>query len=278
VSDDVRLAEADVTLRTTPHPLESNLWALNQDFARLPEAVVHDDPDLLWYAVPGTNSWLNGASRSSLGQDAAERVGEAVSTWQGLGMAAMWHQTPSSRPDGLGDILAGHGFVPSLQPGMALMVDRSFAPGPPELVVEAATDAADVRAWVDTFDPAFGVEPRGERHPWLRAFAALYLDETSPGRLFVGRVDGEPVATALAFVGGGAVGIYGVGTLPNRRGHGYGRALTVAGVEWGRRRGARVAVLEASELGFSVYQRLGFETVFPTTSWIRRLAEPSTTR
>lgn len=258
-----------------PHPLELNLWALNRDVARYPGATVHDDPDLLWYAAPTTNSWLNGASRCTLGSDADERVSEAVEVWQQLGMSAMWHETPSTEPAGLGSILARHGFIPSVDPGMALVLDRTLERQPAELTIEPVTDEAGVLAWVNTFDLAFGTTPRGEAHPWLRAFAALYLGDQSPGRLFVGRVDGEAVATSLAFLGGGAVGIYGVGCVPDRRGHGYGGALTVACERWGRDQGAGLAVLEASELGFPVYRRLGFETLFETTTWIRRPLTPS---
>jgi len=251
------------------HPLELNLWSLNRDFARIPGAIVHDDPDLLWYCVPATNSWLNGASRCDLGADAEAVIRKAVKVWHELGVAAMWHQTPTSSPSGLAEILARVGFTPDVQPGMAMALDRRLEDPPPDLVIGAVSDEAGVLEWVNTFDLAIGVEPRGDRHPWLAAFAALYLGDAAPGRLIVGHVDGVAVATSLAFVGAGAVGIYGVGTIPERRGRGYGGALTVAGVEWGRSRGASLAVLEATGLGLPVYRRLGFATVFETTSWIR---------
>ncbi len=257
-----------------PHPLESNLWAMNRDFARIPGATVHDDANLLWYAVPATNSWLNGASRCNLGEDVDAVVGELVEIWRRGGTAVMWHQTPSSQSPGLAAALEGHGFKPRAVPGMALNLDAKLEDPPPDLAIEAVTDRAGVEEWGNTFDRALGVEPRGERHPWLNAFTALYLDEASPGRLFVGRVEGTAVATSLAFVGGGAVGIYGVGTVPAFRGRGYGGALTVRCLEWGRSRDATVAVLESTDLGFPVYERLGFRTVFPTTSWVRPVDAP----
>lgn len=125
--------------------------------------------------------------------------------------------------------------------------------------------------WTNTFDVAFGIKPRGTDHPWLTPFEALYVDDSSPGALLIGRVDGVPVATALAFSGGGAVGLYGIGTVPDRRNRGYGAALTLAAMEWGRARGERLAVLEATSAGFPVYERLGFRTVFETTSWVRQV-------
>jgi GNAT superfamily N-acetyltransferase len=253
-----------------PHPLEENLWAVNRDFARVPGAVVHDDPDLLWFTCPGRDSWLNGASRCTLGDDAEAAVGRVITAWDDLGAAAIWHQTPSSTPTELPAILARNGFEAGIDPGMTLRLDRPFAPAPPELTIEAVVDRDRVLDWVNTFDNAFGGNPRGLSHPWLEPFAALYLEPDSAGRLFTGWVEGIPVTTALAFVGGGAVGIYGVGTIPEQRGRGYGSAVTIAGIEWGRRNGADLAVLEATEAGLPVYRRLGFETVFETTTWFRR--------
>jgi len=45
--------------------------------------------------------------------------------------------------------------------------------------------------------------------------------------------------------------------------------MTIAGTEWGRSRGASVAVLAATEPGYPVDARLGFRTVFDTTVWMR---------
>lgn len=250
---------------------------MNRDFARIPNATVHDDPDLFWYELPGSNSWLNGASRCDLDDNADDVISRAVSAWQALGVGAMWHQTPSSRPARLTELLALHGFNPRAAPGMAMVLEQRFDDLPPELVIDTVRDRDALLAWTDTFDLAFGTQPRGVNHPWLTAFEALYMDSTSPGALLIGRVDGVGVATALAFAGGGAVGLYGIGTVPDRRGRGYGGALTLAAMEWGRARGERLAVLEATPAGFPVYERLGFRTVFETTSWIRPFQPPTGT-
>ena len=259
----------------TPHPLESNIWAMHRDFGRIPGASVHDDPDLLWYELPGSNSWLNGASRCDLGENGDEVIDRAVAAWERLGVAAVWHQTPSSQPAGLPDLLRRHGFEPRLRPGMAVELDRPYESQPSGLVIKTVRDRDGLLEWTNTFDIAFEIEPRGIKHPWLAAFAALYVAESSPGVLLVGHVSGVPVATALAFSGGGAVGLYGIGTVPDRRGRGYGAALTLAAMEWGRARGERLAVLQATSAGFPVYERLGFRTVFETTSWIRLIQPPT---
>jgi GNAT superfamily N-acetyltransferase len=53
-----------------------------------------------------------------------------------------------------------------------------------------------------------------------------------------------------------------VATLPNVRGRGIGRALTIAALEAGRSLGYRIGVLQASDDGLPVYRRIGFRTMF----------------
>jgi predicted acetyltransferase len=94
----------------------------------------------------------------------------------------------------------------------------------------------------------------------------------------VARVDGRAVATSLGFVGGGAVGIYGVGTVPDARGRGYGSAVTLAAMDWGAEKGADLAILHATELGEPVYRRLGFEAVCTIGQWLAKASDPAGAR
>ncbi len=75
----------------------------------------------------------------------------------------------------------------------------------------------------------------------------------------LGRVDGEPVATSLLQMSNEVAGIYFVACEENHRRKGYGEALTWAAAAAGAQRGARVASLQASEMGRPVYERMGFE-------------------
>jgi len=93
-----------------------------------------------------------------------------------------------------------------------------------------------------------------------------------PGRYFVARLEGRPVAAAMGVVDGDAVGIYNVATIPAARGRGIGRAVTLAALLDGRARGATMGVLEASEMGRPVYERLGFIAVGETRVLVRRPA------
>ena len=74
-------------------------------------------------------------------------------------------------------------------------------------------------------------------------------------------VDGRPVACATVYESMGVAGVYNVGTLPDRRGNGYGEAVTWAVIERAKKRGCHTAVLQSSDMGFGVYRRMGFEVV-----------------
>ena len=83
-----------------------------------------------------------------------------------------------------------------------------------------------------------------------------------PGvRIYVGRVDGEPVTTAIGWTASAATGIFQVATAPTYRGRGYGGAVTSRAVLDGFAAGADLVWLQASSLGERLYRDLGFRQV-----------------
>jgi GNAT superfamily N-acetyltransferase len=272
------LPDTELITGTVIRAVEANLWAMHRDFARVPGAEVHDDPGLLWYAVPSRSSWLNGASRTDLSGPAADKaIRRVLDTIQPLSRNVKWHLGPSTRPNDLASRLADAGFEPDELdiPGMAVLIDAVIRPAVPDgLELEAARDENDLLDWLEAFDHSFGSEqkPKGRDHYWFTPFAQLTLGD-GPYRLFVGRVDGRVVACSMAFVGGGAVGLYAVGAVPEVRGQGYGSAATLAAIDWGRDQGVELAILHASELGEPVYRRLGFEPVCEVSQWLIATSE-----
>lgn len=252
-----------------PDPAETNVWAMHRDFARVDGAEVHDEADLLWFTVPSVNSWLNGASRAGLTRTEADRrIGMVTDVIHAKRRNVQWHLTPSCTPDNLAVLLERRGFERDASTAMSMDLANLSVRLPPELRIVAAATQADVLEWVNTFDRALPeILPRGEDHPWFVPFSQLALGE-GRSRLFIGRVGDEAVACSLAFVGGGAVGLYGVGTIPAERGRGYGSVVTAAGLMWGRDRGETLGILHATEMGRPVYARLGFEPLWQKTQWV----------
>jgi ribosomal protein S18 acetylase RimI-like enzyme len=75
----------------------------------------------------------------------------------------------------------------------------------------------------------------------------------------------------------GVAGIINVATVREARGHGIGTAMTVFALGHAQGGGYRVAVLGASDMGVSIYERMGFQRVGWTRVYIMTSRNRSTT-
>ena len=76
--------------------------------------------------------------------------------------------------------------------------------------------------------------------------------------VYVGRVDGSFVTTAIGYRTGSDVAVFSVATSPEHRRRGYGAAITAHVCREGFATGADLAWLQTSPMGESVYRALGF--------------------
>lgn len=77
-------------------------------------------------------------------------------------------------------------------------------------------------------------------------------------RVFAARIDGEIVATVLAFDHDGDCGIFNLSTYERARRRGLGTALTVRLLEDARVRGCTTASLQSTPVAESLYAKVGF--------------------
>ncbi len=79
---------------------------------------------------------------------------------------------------------------------------------------------------------------------------------------YVGYWEKEPVATTAIVMGGGAIGVYNVATVPIYQRRGFGEAVMRHALDDARRRsGIERVVLQSTPAGLKLYQRMGFRTV-----------------
>jgi N-acetylglutamate synthase len=148
------------------------------------------------------------------------------------------------------------------QPGMLLRsIPRVAPPLPPDFRIRRATS-------LELWEEMLRIGARGftghEPRDVLSRFPFKLADSICG---YVGYFRGTPVAIGRGLHHRGVCGVFSVTTLPGFRGRGMGAAMTWRVCVDGRKAGARVAFLQASELGLPVYSGMGFETVMQYTHW-----------
>jgi ribosomal protein S18 acetylase RimI-like enzyme len=79
---------------------------------------------------------------------------------------------------------------------------------------------------------------------------------------YVGYWNDDPVSTAAVVIGGGAVGIYNVATMPDQQRHGYGEAIMRHAIaEAQREHGLERSVLQSTPAGLRLYERMGYRQI-----------------
>jgi GNAT superfamily N-acetyltransferase len=155
---------------------------------------------------------------------------------------------------------AGHGLDAT---PAAMVLDLAGLPDPDTqgLDWDGRASPADV-ARVN--DDAYGFE-----EPTFGA-ALTALPADVPLRLYQARVDGQPASVLATIDEGDDCGIYLVGTLKGQRGKGLSRRLLHAALAEARERGLRTSSLQATKLGYPVYERLGYAPIGTLQMWERR--------
>jgi hypothetical protein len=141
-------------------------------------------------------------------------------------------------------------------PAMVIGTDELRDRGTLGLEIVRVRDVADLDRTLTVI--AAGFEAPAEV---LQAVYQPAVAEAPGVSIYLATVDGEPVSTAISWLGDRGVGIFNVATPPSLRGRGYGAAVTASAVEEGFAAGAELAWLQASQLGEPVYRRMGFRQV-----------------
>ena len=97
--------------------------------------------------------------------------------------------------------------------------------------------------------------------PMLRSIMAGSLDAGDDVTVYVAYLESQPVGAGLGMRTGRTIGIYNIATVPSARRRGLGAAMTMRIVDDGAAAGCDVAILQASDMGRPIYERLGFRTV-----------------
>ena len=185
---------------------------------------------------------------------------ELAAAYDGAGVRA-WTVWVREDDVAVAEGLAAAGHALDANPrDMGMELSELRAPEPdPEIALREEMDM-EVLARIN--EVAYGWAP-GE-------FDVIADAEVADFRVYLAELDGRTVATAATWDHGTDCVIEWVATLPEARGRGVSSRLLAHALAEATRRGLTTTTLQATELGYPVYKRLGYRDFGGVQMWERR--------
>lgn len=249
----------------------NNLKAWYAAQTDVPGVEVHSDSDITWMLSNGT-TWSNsGTSIRFESKTARRRLHQIYKRYakhgRGMGFWVDDQATPADLTSHLKDL----GLRCKKRfPGMCCdLAKLPKIPAPDGIrIVRTPHHSMYLRHPHPYFGPITTAIRRHELNR-LAHLAAQWPDQFFD---FVALAAGNrPVGACSMFVSDSVAGFYDVGVLEPERGRGIGGAMMAHALGFARERGATQAVLLASGMGYSVYQRAGLREVCKIAYWYRSL-------
>ncbi len=232
-----------------------------------------DTSEVVSIRTPVDLTFTNGVAFANFSGDGEDAVRKVLAPYQEHTTPLRWWVTPSSRPEDLSEALLRCGMRRVFQiPAMgATLSDINIEERKPEgFVIKPVLDIEELKVWSRTFTVGFQMPGESTFDAWLEAFNPFGYDDKRVWRLYVGYLNGEPVAISSMFLGSESAGIYHVVTLEEARGLGIGNCMTLKPLLEAREMGYKFGVLQSSQAGLSLYKRLGFREYFVADFFIWR--------
>jgi GNAT superfamily N-acetyltransferase len=269
----VDLADAELAAK-----VEENLFALFRAMTALPGTEFEEGSKVSRHLAFPTNPMFKGVWRTRLDAANADAAIDDTLAWFRARNAPFffWWTGPRTTPPDLGERLAARGLLsykaqaeqfapgikstdlgaPTMGADLNVMNEAALAQTPPGFAIEEVTSEAALQDFKRVLIAGYEM-PEWAAQGWVDAAHALGIGKT-PWRMYLGRLDGEPVATNMLLCGGGVAGIFGVAVVPPARRKGVGAAISLKPLLDAREQGYRHAVLFATEMAAPTYERIGF--------------------
>jgi ribosomal protein S18 acetylase RimI-like enzyme len=259
--------------------VEENLFALFRAMAGvLPGSELIETGGLSRHLAFPHNPMFKGAWRTHLAPGEVDDAIDETIAWFQARQAPFffWWTGPTTQPNDLGERLARRGLItmeeqqkelargivqtaagaPGMVADLSQANEAALEQTPPGFTIEEILDQPSLQAFKKVFVEAYEI-PEWAGQAWVDAALNVGIGRT-PWKMYLGRLNGQPVATTMLFTGGGVASVYGVATLPAARGKGIGGAITLKPLLQARAAGYNYAVLFSSEMGIHAYERIGF--------------------
>jgi GNAT superfamily N-acetyltransferase len=259
--------------------VQDNLFALFRAMAgALPDSEIVETDKLSYHLAFPTNPMFKGVWQARLHEDEADEAIESTIAWFKARSAPFffWWTEPGTAPGDLGQRLQAHGLLDmaeqshdlapgilSTERGAPCMVadlqhvnEAALAEVPTGFTITEVQNEVDLTGFKQVLIDGYEI-PEMMADGWVQAALRIGFDHL-PWKMYLGRLDGEPVATNMMLVGGGVAGIYGVATIPSARRRGIGGAISLFPLLQAREMGIRYAALFSTDMAIHAYERIGF--------------------
>lgn len=260
------------------YAVQENLFALFRTMSQLSGGELVETENLSYHHAFPSNPMFKGVWQSHLAEAEVDSVIQQTIEWfkERKAPFLFWWTGPGTVPGNLGERLQAHGMLdmaeqmqslaqgikqtalgaPCMIADLQHMNEAAVTAVPANFTIQEVQDEAALLDFRRVFIESYQI-PDWAGQAWVDATLSLGIGKT-PWQMFVGYLDGEAVATNILFNGAGVASVYGVATHPSARNKGIGGAITLKPLLLARDMGYRYGVLFSSEMGVSVYQRLGF--------------------
>ncbi len=237
-----------------------NLGHLNGD-------EVCDTPEIRYIF---TKNWFNRIFMANFNQsNVHSSIKQIVSRIKKLNISASWYITPKSRPLNLHNLLKDYGFTYQ-EDWKAMAIDLKTVPENFDILegmeIKEVLNLDELKTWTDVLVKSF--EFPEIVHSYKKYFINAGL-ESPKSHYYLGFLNGNPIATGVLFKGEGAAGLFYIGTIPEARRQGIAKSMVHYLLNETKKKGYPISVLQASEMGYPVYKKIGFKKYYTTKIYRR---------
>lgn len=225
---------------------------------------------MLIYSRPEFGAGLNFACRIRSDDARIENLVDDVCAWfDQRGVAPHFRVSPLTRPSNLAQILERRGFVcTETETQMVLESDDTEPMTNPRVIIEQV-QPRDLESWVGIQHRGFG---ETDKPTATMIEMARQSFEAGRNKLYLARLDGEPVGAGTLVYWANVYGIYGVATAEPARGKGVGTAMVRQMIRDMRASGEPICLqAQTNSAEQHWYERLGFRVVYDRTGWTKQV-------
>lgn len=251
----------------TANLIEYNTAKFFLNLGRLNGDEICDAPEIKYIF---TKNWFSRIFMANFNEsDLSISIEQIISRIKKLNISASWYITPQSYPVNLQNTLKDYGFTYKYD-WSAMAIDLENVPEsfdfPEGMAIKEVLNLDELGTWTDILVKSFEFPEIVQSYKKYFINAGLELINS---HYYLGFLNGKPVSTCVLFDGEGAAGLFYIGTVPEARKQGIAKAMVCYLLNTAKKKGYSISVLQASEMGYPVYKKIGFKKYYTTKIYRR---------